>query len=106
MKGLWPLSGRERDGVDFQMIPHGYLQQIDRAGYDLVHFHWVNGRVASLREIRDFRTPVVWSLHDLSAFSGPSAYLGRNLDRWISAGGEPCVRWMRIAILWRGQTIR
>ncbi|BCU76250.1 glycosyltransferase [Luteolibacter sp. LG18] len=87
-KALWWLSGREREAVDFQAIPRGYLPAIDRAGYDLVHFHWVNGRVASLAEIRDFRTPVVWSLHDISAFAGPSPYLGPNLDRWLAAAGR------------------
>jgi hypothetical protein len=87
-KMLWLLSGRPTEEVDFQWKPQGYLPQLDRFGYDLIHLHWIGGAVASLAEIAGLRTPLVWTLHDMSAFMGVHYYLGPNLEKWMKAGGK------------------
>ena len=46
---------------------HGALQKID---YDVLHLHWFNNRFVNIRELREVRKPIVWTLHDSWAFCG------------------------------------
>jgi len=43
---------------------------------DLVHLHWINGGVVSVRSIRKLVIPVVWTFHDMWAFTGGCHYAG------------------------------
>ncbi len=49
---------------------------VDRFAPDVVNFHWVNGGIASIRSAGRLRTPVVWTLHDMWAFTGGCHYSG------------------------------
>lgn len=97
------LCGRNRREIDFQIVPQGYLAQLDAMNFDLVHFHWVDGSVASMSELAKFRTPILWTLHDMRAFTGGYYYLGSNLEKWMNAAGalpaydmnhHPLIRWV------------
>lgn len=82
-KVILTATGRERKEIDFQVIPQGFLAGLDSMGFDLVHFHWVDGSVASLSELARFKTPIVWTLHDMRAFTGGYYYLGSHLTKWL-----------------------
>ena len=44
---------------------------------DIIHFHWINSRMLSLSGIRKFlrlNKPVVWTFHDMWAFTGGCHY--------------------------------
>ena len=41
---------------------------------DLVHLHWVCGGLLRLESLRKFRKPIVWTLHDMWAFTGGCHY--------------------------------
>jgi glycosyltransferase involved in cell wall biosynthesis len=87
-KVILAATGRNRKEIDFQVIPQGYLAGLDAMGFDLVHFHWVDGSVASLSELAGFQTPIMWTLHDMRAFTGGYYYLGSHLTRWLESKGS------------------
>ncbi len=51
---------------------------------DLVHLHWITGGFVNVRALRKYRLPLVWTLHDMWAFTGGCHYddgCGRYLSR-------------------------
>lgn len=48
----------------------------ERECAELTHLHWVNKGFISVESLRRFRTPLIWSLHDMWAFSGGEHYVG------------------------------
>ncbi len=86
-KVILTCCGRNRKEINFQMVPQGYLSQLDSMGFDLLHFHWVDGSVASLSEIDRIQTPLVWTLHDMRSFTGGYYYLGSYLTKWLASKG-------------------
>ena len=61
--------------------PGGFLERINASDADVVHLHWINGGMLSIEEIGRINKPVVWSLHDMWAFTGGCHY------------DEACGRW-------------
>jgi len=41
---------------------------------DLIHLHWVGSGMLSVNEIARFHAPIVWTLHDMWAFTGGCHY--------------------------------
>lgn len=62
----------------WQIIP-SQVQPVSRAAQikpDLVNLHWVNYNYLQIEEIANFNVPVVWTLHDMWAFTGGCHYSG------------------------------
>jgi glycosyltransferase involved in cell wall biosynthesis len=49
---------------------------VERFAPDVVNFHWVNGGIASIRSSGRLQIPMVWTLHDMWAFTGGCHYAG------------------------------
>ena len=47
---------------------------IKKMNPDIVHLHWVQGGFLSIKTISKLNKPVVWTLHDMWAFSGAEHY--------------------------------
>jgi glycosyltransferase involved in cell wall biosynthesis len=57
--------------------------------FDVFHLHWVNGLIDVRRFFRSVKRPIVWTLHDLNAFTGGCTY-DRNCGRFtIGCGACP-----------------
>lgn len=41
---------------------------------DIVHLHWINAGMLSIEDIEKIKAPIVWSLHDMWAFTGGCHY--------------------------------
>jgi glycosyltransferase involved in cell wall biosynthesis len=50
------------------------IKQIDIIKPDLVHLHWVTGGMMRIEDIAKIKYPLVWSLHDMWAFTGGCHY--------------------------------
>lgn len=50
-------------GIDI----HNAFQKLD---YDVLQLHWLNNRFIDIRELKEVRKPIVWTLHDSWAFCG------------------------------------
>lgn len=40
------------------------VAKINNSDYDIVHLHWINGNMISIRDIAKITKPIVWTLHD------------------------------------------
>jgi glycosyltransferase involved in cell wall biosynthesis len=56
------------------LLPSGLLREIDKLAPDVVNLHWLGGEMLSVGEIGRISQPVVWTLHDMWAFSGAEHY--------------------------------
>lgn len=58
-------------------------RHIDAMGADLVDVHWMNFGYLSIEQIGRIRTPLVWHMHDMWAFTGGENYADDGTDaRW------------------------
>tara|TARA_R110002096_G_scaffold152824_20_gene316255 strand:- start:9759 stop:10994 length:1236 start_codon:yes stop_codon:yes gene_type:complete len=52
----------------------GLVKRINAINPDVVHLHWVNKAMLSISDIAAIKAPIVWSLHDMWAFTGGCHY--------------------------------
>ena len=48
----------------------GLVKRINAINPDIVHLHWVNKAMLSISDIAAIKAPIVWSLHNMWAFTG------------------------------------
>jgi hypothetical protein len=53
------------DTVSINLLHSSLLQTINDSDADLVHLHWVNAEMLSIRDIGLIDKPIVWTLHDM-----------------------------------------
>jgi len=71
------LSGRR--GLPFSLGQVGnplFQRRALLQNSDIIHLHWVNGSMLSLRQIAAFNKPVVWTLRDEWPYTGGCHYTG------------------------------
>lgn len=64
-------------------LPERLAARVKALAPDIVHLHWVTGGQARIETIARFDAPVVWTLHDMWAFTGGCHYddaCGRYLE--------------------------
>ncbi|MEX0595091.1 MAG: glycosyltransferase, partial [Candidatus Paceibacterota bacterium] len=63
------------------ILPSGLHKMINSSEADIVHLHWINAEMISIREISKINKPIIWTLHDMWAFSG-----AEHIDDWDNPG--------------------
>jgi glycosyltransferase involved in cell wall biosynthesis len=53
-----------------QWIPNDIHKKINKIDPDIVHLHWICQGFIPIQEIAKIKQPVVWTLHDMWAFTG------------------------------------
>ncbi|MGM8900191.1 glycosyltransferase, partial [Psychrobacter sp. 1Y4] len=56
--------------LPFSQVP----RKIKYINPDIVHLHWVAGAMVSVQDLAKIDKPIVWSLHDMWAFTGGEHY--------------------------------
>ncbi len=67
-------AGGSPDKFSASWLPRRWPALADAGPAQLVHLHWTNAGFLSVRDIGALRTPVVWTLHDMWAFTGGCQY--------------------------------
>lgn len=67
--------------LPFSQIP----KKIAQINPDIVHLHWIAGAMMSVKDIAKINKPIVWSLHDMWAFTG-----GEHIDEYQQHYLEKC----------------
>ncbi|MEC4675896.1 MAG: glycosyltransferase family 4 protein [Nitrospirota bacterium] len=69
---------RSKKPVIFSLacLPDGIGREVALHNPDIVHLHWIALGFLRLETIRRFRRPIVWTLHDMWAFTGGCHYAG------------------------------
>ncbi|MDA3778906.1 MAG: glycosyltransferase family 4 protein [Bacteroidales bacterium] len=52
----------------------GIVNKINEIRPDIVHLHWINGGMINIKDLSKIKAPIVWSLHDMWAFTGGCHY--------------------------------
>ena len=50
------------------------VDKINEVSPDIVHLHWICGGMMTIEDIARIKVPIVWSLHDMWAFTGGCHY--------------------------------
>ena len=50
------------------------LKEVDQINPDVINLHWINKGFVSIERLPQFNRPVVWTLHDMWAFTGGCHY--------------------------------
>lgn len=50
------------------------VDKINEINPDIVHLHWICGGMIRIEEIERIKAPIIWSLHDMWAFTGGCHY--------------------------------
>ncbi|NQW58661.1 MAG: glycosyltransferase [Polynucleobacter sp.] len=74
------LSSQKTDYHSVAIFPTWWAQKFSRSDVDVIHLHWINGEMMSISDLGEIQKPLVWTLHDMWAFSGAEHY-SRN-SRW------------------------
>ena len=56
------------------ILPSIWLKKINSSNADIIHLHWVQGEMLSIKEISRIQKPVVWTFHDMWPFCGCEHY--------------------------------
>lgn len=54
-------------------------KKINKINPDIVHLHWINGEMLSIKDLSNLEGKIVWTLHDEWAFCGTEHYKGDSL---------------------------
>jgi glycosyltransferase involved in cell wall biosynthesis len=68
------------------LLTSKWLKKINSSDADIIHLHWVQGEMLSIREISRIKKPLVWSFYDMWPFCGCEhyAYNNRYVDGYRS----------------------
>lgn len=60
------------------ILPSIWLKKINSSNADIIHLHWVQGEMLSIKEISRIQKPVIWTFHDMWPFCGCEHYAYNN----------------------------
>ena len=52
----------------------GVVEAIETIDPDIVHLHWIGGGMIRIEDLKKIKKPIIWSLHDMWAFTGGCHY--------------------------------
>lgn len=61
------------------------IEKINELNPDIVHLHWINRGMIRIEDLPKIKAPIVWSLHDMWAFTG-----GCHYDEFCGAYKNKC----------------
>ncbi|MFH0734049.1 MAG: glycosyltransferase family 4 protein [bacterium] len=62
---------------------------------DIINLHWVNGgffSISTLQKLKELNKPIVWTFHDMWAFTGGCHYTGGCLNYITECTNCPCLK--------------
>lgn len=68
-------------------LPDRSRKRIKDIAPDLVHLHWITGGFVNVGALRRYRLPLIWTLHDMWAFTGGCHY-DDGCGRFLSGCGS------------------
>ena len=82
---------RQRDRTPYnyslQWLPNKVLPQINQINPDVINLHWICGGYLPIETIAKLDKPLVWTLHDMWAFTGGCHYTG-DCTKYIQSCGK------------------
>jgi glycosyltransferase involved in cell wall biosynthesis len=73
--------------VSLQWVPDRVVQNMAQLAPDIITLHWVSGAFIQIETLAKLNCPLVWTLHDMWAFTGGCHYTG-DCDRYTTSCGQ------------------
>ncbi len=88
------FSKLDSDRISSAWVPSTTLTRIRQVAPDILNLHWINDGFIRLESLKHLRRPVVWTLHDMWAFSGAEHYHedARRYQEGCSATNRPAAQ--------------
>jgi glycosyltransferase involved in cell wall biosynthesis len=80
---------RDRSAYSVQWLPDNLAAQVDQINPDVINLQWINGGYLQIETIAKFKKPIIWTLHDMWAFTGGCHYNGDCMNYTNSCGACP-----------------
>lgn len=80
---------RQQTPFGVQLFPNNIHQKINALKPDIVNLHWICGGFIPIQSLSKINAPLVWSLHDMWAFTGGCHYAGDCQGYLKSCGSCP-----------------
>lgn len=77
---------RKRTTYSLQWLPDTINAKITQLNPDVINLHWINLGYLKIETIAKFNKPIVWTLHDMWAFTGGCHY-SQDCDRYTASCG-------------------
>lgn len=74
---------KNRTGTTFspQWVPERIAARVHAINPDVINLHWINAGFVQIETLAQFKQPIVWTLHDMWAFTGGCHY-DQGCDRY------------------------
>jgi glycosyltransferase involved in cell wall biosynthesis len=79
-------SQRDRTTFSLQWLPDRIISKVTQMKPDIIHLHWINGSFMQIETIAKLKRPLVWTLHDMWAFTG-GCHTSGECDRYTKSCG-------------------
>lgn len=70
------------------LLPGSIEKQIREIDPDVVHLHWINRGLLSVTDLKKWKKPIVWTLHDHWPFTGGCHYPVNDCNAYTSSCGN------------------
>jgi glycosyltransferase involved in cell wall biosynthesis len=70
-------------------LPGNFIRRIERINPDIIHLNWITGGFIKIEDLAALEVPIVWTLHDMWAFTGGCHYAGECTRYEIACGACP-----------------
>jgi glycosyltransferase involved in cell wall biosynthesis len=80
-------SKRDRTSYSLPWLPEKLASSINQINPDVINLHWINGGYLNIETIAKFNKPLVWTFHDMWAFTGGCHY-NQECDRYTKSCGS------------------
>lgn len=64
----------QKTSFSLQWLPNSIESKIAKVNPDIINLHWISGGFINIETIAKFKKPIVWTLHDMWAFTGGCHY--------------------------------
>ncbi|BAU44000.1 glycosyltransferase family 4 protein [Leptolyngbya sp. O-77] len=77
---------RDRSLFSVQWFPDSIVSKVKQINPDIIHLHWTHNGFLQIESLAKFQKPLVWTLHDMWAFTGGCHYT-QECDRYTTGCG-------------------
>ena len=79
-------SNREKQRFSPNWLPYQIMPQIAAIDPDLINLHWIGAGYIPIEALAKFKRPIVWTLHDMWAFTGGCHY-NQSCEKYTASCG-------------------
>jgi glycosyltransferase involved in cell wall biosynthesis len=80
-------SQRDHTPYSIQWLPDRVVPRVSHINPDIINLHWINFGCLQIESLNKFNQPIVWTLHDMWAFTGGCHYSG-SCNRYSQSCGS------------------